>query len=397
MVGLFFSGIGLSATAPQLTLYLVNDLGASLSVAGLYYLTNLMAPVAGFLIGRLSDRSENRLVLYRICAVAGAIGWMINAFAHAIWVPFVVSICALSIAGGAMGQLFAACRDELNRNPTGADSRVISVVRMAYTAGFILGPVLGAWFGSLVGLRPVLLATAACLLLQIVPLGTQRVQRYRRVQEITDGGSAGPAAAETGPAALIIFSTLTVIAMAGDTIKFGYLPLYMDKNLGLPASLRGAVIGLQPLLEFCLMPVAGRLADRFGPLRVFAVGISLGAIADIAYATSTSVTGVIIGQILVAGQWGCVAGLGVVIAQDLYPSRVGTASGLFMSSVPIAGALGGLIGSIGAAKLGLPHVFFPPAVLSALAFVGMTFLWSAQRHRGRTVSDSVRGAGGAGD
>jgi SET family sugar efflux transporter-like MFS transporter len=380
VVGLFFSGIGLSATAPQLTLFLVDDLGASLSVAGLYYLTNLMAPVAGYLIGRLSDRSENRLVLYRICALAGAVGWTVNAFAHAIWVPFVVSIVALSIGGAAMSQLFAACRDELNRNPTGADSRVISVVRMAYTAGFILGPVLGAWFGSVAGLRAVLLATAACLVAQIIPLGTQRVVRFRRVTRVSADG-VPEVVADAGPAALIVFTGLTIVAMAGDTIKFGYLPIYMDQNLGLPDSLRGAVIGLQPLLEFCLMPIAAWCADRFGPLRVFSVGIALGAIADIAYATSTSVAGVIAGQVLVAGQWGCVAGLGVVIAQDLYPSRVGTASGIFMSSVPIAGALGGAVGGLGAGALGLPHVFLPPAVLSAGAFVGMVLLAQWQRKR----------------
>ena len=348
VIGLFFAGIGLSATAPQLTLFLVNDLGASLSLAGLYYLTNLAAPVAGYLIGRWSDRSADRLVLFRVCAVAGCVGWTVIAFAHAVWVPFLMSIVALSIGGAAMGQLFAACRDELSRHPTAADTRVLSVIRMAYTAGFVIGPVLGAWFGSLVGLRPVLLATAGCLLMQMVPLGRQRVPRFRRSEE---GTSGRPAVAEAGPFALAAFTGLSVIAMAGDTIKFGYLPIYMDEQLGLPDSLRGAVIGLQPLLEFCLMPVAARFADRFSPIRVYAVGIALGAVADIAYATSHSLTGVIVGQVLVAGQWACVAGLGVVIAQSLYPSRVGTASGVFMSSVPIAGAIGGLVGGIGAAIL----------------------------------------------
>ena len=61
--------------APQIALFLVHDLGASLTTAGLFYLTNLTAPVAGYLIGSRSDRTGRRLGLFRICAVAGFLGW----------------------------------------------------------------------------------------------------------------------------------------------------------------------------------------------------------------------------------------------------------------------------------------------------------------------------------
>src|SRR5690606_19043338 len=70
-VALFISGLGMSATAPQIARFLVEDLGASLTVAGLYYLTNLTSPIAGFLIGARSDRTGNRLGLFRLCATIG--------------------------------------------------------------------------------------------------------------------------------------------------------------------------------------------------------------------------------------------------------------------------------------------------------------------------------------
>ena len=56
-VAMFLSGLGFSAAAPQIALFLVHDLGASLTTAGLFYLTNLTAPVAGYLIGSRSDRT----------------------------------------------------------------------------------------------------------------------------------------------------------------------------------------------------------------------------------------------------------------------------------------------------------------------------------------------------
>jgi SET family sugar efflux transporter-like MFS transporter len=376
VIGLFFAGIGVSAVIPQLTLFLVEELGASLPLAGLYYLTNLAAPFAGYLIGRLSDRRQDRLTMYRVCALVGATGWVVIALAQSIWVPFVVSVLALSVGGAAMGQLFAACRDELSRRPTPADNQVIALVRMAFTAGWVIGPVLGSWFGSVFGLRAMVLATAAFVILQIVPLGLQRVPRFVRPVSATD-----PARGPGSMLPLLIFMGFTVCAMAGDTIKFGYLPIYMDQQLHLSPFVRGAVIGLQPLLEFALMPIVARLADRFGALKVLPVGVAFGVVGNLAFATSDAALGLFVGQLLVAVQWACIGVLGVTIAQELYPERVATASGLWMSTIPIAGAVGGLVGGIGVATYGLPRIFFLPMGIILLGCLGMIMLGRWQRAR----------------
>ncbi len=113
---LFISGIAVSATTPQMTLFLVDDLGASVPVAGLYYLVNLAAPLAGYWLGSLSDRQPDRLRLFRICALVGGLGWLAMGLATAVWMPFAIGALALSIAGGSMGLLFAAVRDELSRD-----------------------------------------------------------------------------------------------------------------------------------------------------------------------------------------------------------------------------------------------------------------------------------------
>jgi SET family sugar efflux transporter-like MFS transporter len=208
------------------------------------------------------------------------------------------------------------------------------------------------------------------MLVQILPLGRQQALRFHRV--VPTERAERPR--RTGMAPLLIFTGLTVIAMAGDTIKFGYLPLYMEQDLRLAPAVLGAVIGIQPLVEFALMPLAGRLADRYGPLRVFPAGIALGIAAYAIFAMSTSATGLFAGQFLIGLQWSCIAGLGVTIAQDFHPGRVGTASGVFMSAVPIAGAVGGFVGGVGVAWLGLPRVFYLPVVLSVVALVGLTAL-----------------------
>lgn len=369
-LSLLIAGVGLSAATPQLTLFLVRELHTPLPVAGLYYVTNLAAPVAGFLVGRWSDRTQDRLLWFRICSVIGAAGWLAMASATAVWMPFVISALALSVAGGSMAQLFAACRDELSRHPTRAENRVVATVRMAFTTGWILGPVFGSWFGGVFGLRTLLVATAVCVFAQMIPLGRQRVERY------DEPGREAPSERRRidHMMPLLVFTAVCVLAMTGDTIKFGYLPIYMAEELHVSDSMRGAVIGIQPLLELLLLPVVARLADRYGAIRAMTAGAVLGLAGNLAYALSTSVVGLFVGQALTAGLWACVGALGVSIAQRLYPEGVGTASGIFLSAIPLGSAIGGTIGGIGVAAIGLPHVFFIPACLTALAIVAFVVL-----------------------
>ncbi|MDX6264359.1 MAG: transporter, family, sugar efflux transporter [Kribbellaceae bacterium] len=370
-LALLIAGIGMSAATPQFTLFLVRELHTPLPVAGLYYVTNLAAPVAGYFVGRLSDRTPERLLWFRICALVGTVGWLAMAAANTIWLPFVISTVALSVSGGSMAQLFAACRDELSRHPTKADNRVVATVRMAFVIGWIIGPVAGSWFGGQFGLRALLLATAVCVFAQMIPLGRQRVDRYHDVT-LMPRTTNRRQIDQMMP--LLIFTATCILAMTGDTIKFGYLPIYMAEQLHVSDTLRGAVIGIQPLLELLMLPLVARLADRFGALPVMTAGAVLGLAGNLAYATSTSVVALFVGQALTAGLWACVGALGVSIAQHLYPEGVGTASGVFLSAIPVGSAIGGATGGLGVAAIGLPHVFFIPAAFTTLATVAFAIL-----------------------
>lgn len=370
-LSLLIAGIGMSAATPQLTLFLVRDLGTPLPVAGLYYVTNLAAPLAGFLIGRMSDRSHDRLLWFRICALVGTAGWLAMAASKSVWLPFVISVVALSITGGSMAQLFAACRDELSRHPTKADNRVVAAIRMAFTVGWILGPVLGSWFAGVFGLRALLVGTAVCYFAQMIPFGRQRIERYVDVKLYPRSGSLRQID-QMMP--LLIFTAVCILAMTGDTIKFGYLPIYMADQLHVSDSMRGAVIGIQPLLELLMLPAVARLADRYGAMWVMTGGAALGLAGNLAYATASSVGALFVGQALTAGLWACVGALGVSIAQHLYPEGVGTASGVFLSSIPVGSAIGGAIGGLGVAAIGLPHVFFIPAALTTIATIAFAIL-----------------------
>ena len=347
-----------------------------MTTAGLYYLTNITAPVAGYVIGARSDRSGRRLGLFRLCAVAGFLGWVAMALADQVWMPFVISSVVLAFSGAAAAQLFAAVHDHLHATGSPVGDGVVSIVRMALTAGWIVGPVLGSLLATAAGPRAMLAATGLCTLAQIVPMGFVRTVSARpRARAASDAQSERPGLRAMLP--LLAFTGLYVFVYAGEPIKYGYLTIYLHDDMHLPTAVSGAVIGIQPLIELLLMPIAVVVARRIGVTRLMIFGAAFGVGANLCFALTGNILGMFAGQILMGGVWGVFAALGIIVAQRLLPEAVATASAIFMSSTAIASALGGLTGSIGVSLLGLPHVFLAPALYCLIATIGITVMsWS---------------------
>ncbi|WP_328604470.1 MFS transporter [Amycolatopsis sp. NBC_00345] len=375
-VALFLSGLGISAAAPQIALFLVDDLHASLTTAGLYYLTNITAPVAGYLVGARSDRTGKRLGLFRLCALAGFLGWCAMAAAGQLWMPFVISAVVLAFVGAAGSQLFAAVHDDLQVTESPVGDGVVSIVRMALTAGWIVGPVAGSLLATATNPRVMFVATGVCTLAQIVPIGFSRA-RPIRPEVVAETKPERPGLRIMVP--LLIFTGLYVLIYAGEPIKYGFLPIYMHNDLHLPTAVSGAVIGIQPLIELILMPVAMVVARRIGLMRLMVLGAAFGVGANLCFALTGNAAGMFAGQIFMGGVWGVFAALGIIVAQRLLPQAVATASAIFMSSTAVASALGGLTGGVGVDLLGLPHVFLAPALYGVIAAVGIAVM-SRSRH-----------------
>jgi SET family sugar efflux transporter-like MFS transporter len=390
MVSLFFAGLGISIAMPQLSLFLVRDLHASLPVAGLFFLTNLSAPLLGFLVGRWSDRMVDRLSLFRVGAVVGLVGWLVMAFTTQVWMAFAVNLTVLGFAGATGSLIFAAVRDQLTHAPSGADNRVMSTVRLGFSLGFMTGPLLGSVLGGVAGLRLTLVAAAVCTLVQALPVLGQSVPRAEPDHVVSTDGEAGRNA-ERPPSLLplLTFLGLSMLAMCGDTIKFAYLPIYMELQLGTPDWLRGVVISAQSVGMLVFIPLMGALADRFGAQRLVVVNVVLGVGANLGFMVAGSESVLIAATVLNAAMWATLGGIGITVAQDLYPRGIGMASSLYFSAIRFAAAIGGLAGALGVGWFGVPGVFLVPALLCVVAAAGL-LLQAWIGHRGSDGSGALR-------
>jgi SET family sugar efflux transporter-like MFS transporter len=250
---------------------------------------------------------------------------------------------------------------------------------MALTAGWVVGPVLGSILATAAGSRVMLVATGLCALAQIVPIGFARSGPARSGARTAPASEAQAERVAQRPKLramlpLLAFTALYVFVYAGEPIKYGYLPIYMRDGLHLPTAVSGAVIGVQPLIELILMPVAVVVARRIGMMRLMILGAAFGVGANLCFALTGDAAGMFAGQILMGGVWGVFAALGIIVAQRMLPQAVATASAVFMSSTAIASALGGLTGSLGVSVLGLPHVFFAPALYGLIATSGIAVM-----------------------
>lgn len=369
-LSLFCAGLGVSATVPLFTLFMVEELNASLAIASLYFVTALVGPVVSIITGRISDRLPNRRRLIQGSACWLALGWLLMAMAQQIWMAFAISIVFISLMGTFSAQLFAAVRDEVIRTNYRHESQLVSTIRTAYSLGWIVGPVVGSWFGMTVGLRQLFLGTAILYFVSQLPFLTVRPAPQPAIE--------GPATLEKpnrSPAiTLFLFSGICALVMSGETLKLSFLPIYMERELAMPGWMSGAVISTQPLLELIMIPAAGILAARVGPSRVLMVGIGFGVLGHGLFAVSDAPWMLFLGQTLVAMLVSTILGLGVTVAQDLYPSGSGFASSAFFGALGLSATAGGLIGSLGVSQLGLPTVFTVPAAICVLAIAGLISL-----------------------
>lgn len=253
---------------------------------------------------------------------------------------------------------------------------------MALTAGWVIGPAAGAFLAAQTNPRVLLFATAICTLAQIVPLGRLNTSSAHLPTDDTPRETrAGrrPAPNLRQMTLLLIFTTLYICVYAGESIKYAYLPIYMNRDLDLAPALSGTVIGIQPLVELVLMPVAVIVARRTGMMPLMVIGAGFGVAANLCFALTGTATGLFAGQILMGGVWGIFATLGIIVAQRLLPTAVATASAIFLSSTALSSAIGGLVGGLGAGTVGLPSVFLIPAAFSLAAAVGLAIMAPARR------------------
>jgi len=206
---------------------------------------------AGFLLGTMMCvLAESYAMLLAARLLAGAFGGLLGAQVLAI----IGDAIPLQRRAAAMGKMMSAFS---LASVAGVPFGLFLADRLGWHAPFLFIVVVG-----------VLLAAAA---LRFIPIMTEHMQRK------ADQMSVFASLRELADPDQLRAHVFIVLLMVGQFCVIPFIAPYMVKNVGLSESQLPLIYLVGGALTFISNPLVGRLADRFGRLRVFTVlaGLSL--------------------------------------------------------------------------------------------------------------------------
>ncbi len=325
-------------------------------LSGASFLAGLVAQIV---MAPQADRGRARLLLIiGLVLTLGALGWFVVG--TELW----HFVAARGLEGLALGCFLPAARSVVIRADPEHVGQNLGRLSAAELGGFLLGPLVGAVLADQIGLDAPFIALGAAVALALVAL---------LVLPLDTGGvggatSAGPLAAfellrhRAVVAAALIALALTLPVGVYDALWARYLDDRGASTLFIGASL--ALYGVPYVL---LAPAGGRLADRFGPVRVAVRVIVMIAPMIVLYGLFRS-PWLIMAVSIVEGavQAAAVPAMQSAMAEATPPERVAAGQGL-AGAVGLAGAGVAALGAAPLYGLAGPEVVFVLAGAVTLA------------------------------
>ncbi|MFB7373094.1 MFS transporter [Streptomyces sp. NPDC056222] len=324
------------ALQPALTI-VAADLDVPLSVIGLVPTAALAGCMAGFaLLLPLTDHlAPNRLVAAQLTALAAAL-------ALAAAAPGATVLLAAYLVIGAAAGVAAQAGSIAGRHaPPGRSGRSVATVAAGMSAGILLSRMVGGTLTDLLGWRRMLLVFAALALLGAI--ATAALLPGQRPHS-----RLGYRATLTSlPPLLRQHPQLRSAVATGGLWYFAFNLTWVALGLALaqpPHSLAPTAIGLYSLaglLGFAVLPVTGRLVDRYGAHAVITTAVLAAAAGTALLATGLNSPPVVAAGLALFDA-GCFAAQAAnqsrVIALD--PQRSGSLSSVYLVLYFTIGAIG---------------------------------------------------------
>ncbi|MFC7679898.1 sugar efflux transporter [Paenibacillus sp. GCM10028914] len=373
---MLLQGIGISLSAPFLSIYFTEQLGVSIGMFGVFLAVTLISGIwISTLIGRRSDLGLNRKNIYLFSTLCSVLAYSGYLFISDFTILFIYMIVFTALGAPGMPQLFAIAREAVIKSNFTDHTFANSTLRSAFSLGFITGPLIGTLLIAAVGFKGIFLGTIGVFLLVALltflflksntELKTRnsevKAQSFRLVQNRN-----------------ILLPFLILIFMyTAHWMSSLNTALFITNNLGGTTNDVGLVSSICAALEIPFMIILGLLSAKYSNRILMICGAILGGAYYFVIIISDAMWQMLAAQILLAVFVAVISAIGISYIQDLLPSMPGYASTLYSNSSTIGRLIGSLVGGGLASIVGYRYSF---VFCFILIFISAIMLVISGRH-----------------
>ncbi|KJL05631.1 MULTISPECIES: sugar efflux transporter [Priestia] len=375
-ISLFIIGLSVGGFMPYLTVWATNTLHATSFQAGFLFVPmSIIGLVVSFYLASLSDKWGKRKPFIIWALLIGTISRVPLAFTHS----YTIALILLAIGGfNAFSFFFALLNDFIVKKEDSKSQAgtITGTVRMAFSQGYIFGPMLGALIIDHGGYTLLFLLSGLLSLATLVWV-LFALKEDSMPQTSAHASSKAPAGI---PSVLIAVFVAALFIFAGDSGRSMYLPLYITDTLKQSVSIVGILFTVTSIFELVFMPLGGYFSDKVGVKRFFIIGIACQVLYFVLTSLHLPLSGLIALQVFYAFILSATMGVGMVYAQSLAPRQIGLATTAYMTAIQTSAVVSSLaMGSL-VSVIPLPSTFYILAVFAVIS--GVMFLLMKQKSAG---------------
>ena len=377
----FALGMAYSLVVPFISMWGTLHVGMTPAMFGLFMtVTSVSAIVLSTILARWSDTHVTRRTMLIVGSIGGMCGYLGYAFLTNVVALLLIGSLLLGVATVNFSQLFAFVREELARPENAhADAPfLISVLRVAFSLAWTIGPAIGAWMMVTFSYRGIFLGAAglfAFFLIGILcfvphrahpPMGAANRQPLRKVLLRGD---------------ILANFTGFLLCFAAFNISMMNLPLMVTQELGGTEAHVGIIYSIAPVFEVPLMIWFGHLAARGHQAALIRFGVLMAALYFAALIFAQAPWQIYPMQIISAVSIAITTNITITFFQDLLPGQAGVATSIYSNSFSGGSLLGYFAFGMLLESLGHRGVFVVCSLLSVTTLV----ILLAQKRREQTA------------
>ncbi|MGG3197103.1 sugar efflux transporter [Priestia aryabhattai] len=372
-ISLFIIGLSVGGFMPYLTVWATNTLHATSFQAGFLFVPmSIIGLVVSLYLASLSDKWGKRKPFIIWALLVGTISRVPLAFTHS----YTIALILLAIGGfNAFSFFFALLNDFIVKKEDSKSQAgtITGTVRMAFSQGYIFGPMLGALIIDHGGYTLLFLLSGLLSLATLVWV-LFALKEDSMPQTSAHASSKAPAGI---PSVLIAVFVAALFIFAGDSGRSMYLPLYITDTLKQSVSTVGILFTVTSIFELVFMPLGGYFSDKVGVKQFFIIGIACQVLYFVLTSLHLPLSGLIALQVFYAFILSATMGVGMVYAQSLAPRQIGLATTAYMTAIQTSAVVSSLaMGSL-VSVIPLPSTFYILAVFAVIS--GVMFLLMKQK------------------